>query len=399
MSESSVKAALYRRAVIRVLGLVLLLAFVSLGCSVGQALIGSTGANAPTPTKTPRATFTPLPGALTPQATAGIVVRGTLPPGVVARAPGSQAGAATTDGTPEEGEGMEPGAAEGTETEVGAMPEGSTELLIYATDTPAPSPTAEPALPTSAPTGDVETNRPTPASGPRPQPTPHVVVNTNTLNGRRGPGTTFERVGQAKRGDELMVLGRTPDGTWINVCCMANQPVWVSAELVTEKGPVDTVAVVTPEPTPIPPPPAPPPTARPTDTPAPTPAPPFDIARGPEFPIKRDNGILTIWVKVYEGPPDNQKALPGYILKVIRNGVDVSDNRESFGDRDFERTAVSEGSLQTNLKFEMERAGEADWEIYLARPGGFPVSPSTKFTTKGDSYRNLVVYIAYWLAR
>jgi len=108
---------------------------------------------------------------------------------------------------------------------------------------------------------------------------------------------------------------------------------------------------------------------------------------------------MTIYVKVYEGPPDNQKPLPGYILKVARNGVDVSDNEQSFGDRDFERTAISEGNLETNLKFEMIRAGEADWEIYLARPGGFRVSPVTQFTTKGDSYRNLVVYIAYWLAR
>mgnify|MGYP005865359261 FL=1 len=47
----------------------------------------------------------------------------------------------------------------------------------------------------------------------------------------------------------------------------------------------------------------------------------------------------------------------------------------------------------------MLNAGEADWEIYLARPGGLRVSPITRFTTMGDSYRNLVVYIAYWLAR
>ena len=77
----------------------------------------------------------------------------------------------------------------------------------------------------------------------------------------------------------------------------------------------------------------------------------------------------------------------------------MSDNEQSFGSRDFERTAISEGSLETNLKFEMIRAGEADWEIYLARSNGFRVSPITQFTTKGDSYRNLVVYIAYWLAR
>jgi len=126
--------------------------------------------------------------------------------------------------------------------------------------------------------------------------------------------------------------------------------------------------------------------------------PPFDIAEGPLFPIRRDNGILTIYVRVYEGPADNQKPLAGYILKVRRDGLDVSDNGQSFGNAPFHRT-FPEGDFRYNLKFERFNAGEADWEIYLARPGGFPVSPITQFTTKGDSYRNLVVHIAYWLAR
>ena len=118
------------------------------------------------------------------------------------------------------------------------------------------------------------------------------------------------------------------------------------------------------------------------------------------FPIKRDNGILTIWVKVYEGPADNQSPLGGYILKVKRDGADVSDNSVSFGnERPFDKTSAREGAYSYNLKFELNDAGEADWEIFLARPGGFPVSPVSKFTTKGDSYRNLVVFIAYFLAR
>jgi hypothetical protein len=52
-----------------------------------------------------------------------------------------------------------------------------------------------------------------------------------------------------------------------------------------------------------------------------------------------------------------------------------------------------------NLKFEMNNAGEAKWRIYLAKPDGYRVSPISEFTTLGDSYRNLVVYIAYRLAR
>ena len=74
-----------------------------------------------------------------------------------------------------------------------------------------------------------------------------------------------------------------------------------------------------------------------------------------------------------------------------------------MGDR-FDEIVSGSGATRTiyylyNLKFELRNAGEADWEIYLARPGGIRVSPITSFTTKGNSYRNLVVYIAYWLAR
>jgi hypothetical protein len=384
MSERSQAARAYRRGLWPVLALAALLALVSLSCSVGQALVERTGGAPPTPTKTPRPTFTPLPAALTPladaQAAPEVIVRGTLPPGVTAQAPtpAAAAGAAIS--------GSVPGGS------------GSTSLTIYATDTPLPSPTPGPDQPTPEPTGDFETNRPTREAGPRPLPTPYVVVNSATLNGRRGPGTTYERIGQAKKGEKLMILAQSEDGGWFQVCCMANQPVWVSAELVTEMGAAETVGVATAAPTPFPTQPvfrAP----QPTPTITPTPAPPFDIARGPEFPIQRDNGTLTIWSKVYEGPSDNEHPLGGYILKVFRNGVDVSDNQQSFTDADFEKTALSEGALAYNLKFEMPNAGEADWEMYLARPGGFRVSPVTKFTTQGDSYRNLVVYIAYWLAR
>ena len=56
----------WRSGSARILLATLLLLLVSVACSVGQAVGGrSTGVD-PTPTKTPRPTFTPLPGALTP---------------------------------------------------------------------------------------------------------------------------------------------------------------------------------------------------------------------------------------------------------------------------------------------------------------------------------------------
>lgn len=366
------------------LAAILLLSLASLACSVGETLVGRSAGAVPTPTKTPRPTFTPLPTLATGVASATPGVRGVLPPGVTLRPPSVEgAPALIAGGTPI------------SDTQ-GSASSGAVSIVLYATETPPPSPTPEPAGPTPEPTQDVETNRPTRVGGPRPLPTPYAVVKAATLSGRRGPATNFAGIGQAKQGDELMIMGRTPDSAWWQVCCLANQPVWVSADAVEAKGPLDTVPVMTPAPTPTSPPPAAP---RPTATPAPTPMPPFDIARGPEFPIQRDTGTMTMLVQVYEGPLDNQHPLADYQLKVFRDGVDVTQNSLSFGDRGFDSTLAAEGGFKYNLKFEMPNAGEADWKIYLARPGGFRMSPVSEFTTKGDSYRNQVVYIAYKLAR
>jgi hypothetical protein len=325
-----------------------------------------------------------LPGALNTPSTPAGIVRGALPPGVTVEAAGGMSGSASGAGTPA----------------VMAIV-GDTSLLIYATNTPTASPTPTRRPPTSTP---IERAGTEPALA---RPTPYVVIQAETLNGRRGPGTQYERVGQAKKGQELFILGRSADGSWIQVCCLANQPVWVSADQVESKNGAELVAVLTPPPLPSPTPTRPRVAAAPrtgqspiaTPKPAGTPLPPFDIARGPEFPITRDNGVMTIWAKVYEGPADNQKPLGGYVLKVFRDGVDVSDNAQSFDDRDFDSTGKFQGNYKYNLKFELNDASESDYEIYLARPGGFRVSPITKFTTKGTSYRTLVIYMAYWLAR
>jgi hypothetical protein len=365
-----------------------LLCLASLACSVGQTLVGQPGTG-PTPTKTKQPTFTPLPGArniVTPAA----LVRGALPPGVTVEAPGGAPAAS--------------GSFSGTLSLTPAAAGGDITLLLYATPTGPPSPTPEPTStpgPTPLPTIDVETNRPTREAGPRAVPTPYVVVDAATVTGRRGPAVTFERLGEVAKGTELMLMARTTDGKWWQVCCLANQPAWVSADLVTAKGPVDTLPAVTPAPTPQPAP-RPPPTARPSPTP--TPLPPFDIARGPEQYVQRDDGRFILRAKIYEGKAPYENLLPGYVVKIFRDGVDVTSLNEAteyLTSRDMvDHTNFGKaGDYEYNYKFEMTAGGEADWEIYLANPDGYQVSLPTKFTTKGDLYRNLEVYMAYWLAR
>jgi hypothetical protein len=224
------------------------------------------------------------------------------------------------------------------------------------------------------------------------------VAKAGSVTGRRGPSLEFETIGQAAQAEQLIILGRSEAGDWYLICCISNQPAWVTADSIATTGDVSDAPFATAQPTvpPTPTPRPPPPSATPTITP--TPAPPFDIGEGPLFPIQRDTGIMTIWVKVFEGPPDNEKPLEGYVLKVFRNDVDVSQPTQSHARSDFDNTKP-EGDFEYNLKFEMREAGEARWRIYLARPNGFRVSEVTEFTTLGDSYRNQVVYIAYFLAR
>jgi hypothetical protein len=385
MSEIRMRSSASPRRWLGGLAVVVALLTASLACSLGQALVDQP-APGPTATKTRVPTFTPLPGAATAQSGGAEQVRGALPPGVTAIVPsGPMAGGSSAT--------LSGGASSG---------EGTTGLVLFATLTP-PATVAIAATatlgPTPLPTGDVETNRPTREAGPRALPTPYVVVSAATLSGRRGPATTFASVGKVASGDELMILGQVPGGQWWLVCCVSNQPVWVPATDVNAKGPLDAIPVLTPAPTPAPPPPAPRPLPSLTPLPSPTPMPPFDVARGPEFPWKEDNGQLTVWVKVFEGQAPYEVALGGYVLKVLRDGVDVSATDQSRGDAPFDHIDPKTSIYPYNLKYQLPGASEADWQIYLATPDGTRVSPITKFTTKGDSYRNLVVYIAYWKAR
>jgi hypothetical protein len=340
-----------------------LLTAASLSCSLGEALVGRSAGPVPTPSRTPRPTFTPAGSLAAQDGTPGAVLLGDLPPGVTPFAAGQAA----------------------------ELDADSTALILYATPTGTSTPT-----PSSTP---VPTATATATLGPSstPQPTPFVVVVAPQVAARRGPALSFELLGVVRAGQQFMVLARTPDKDWWQICCVANQPVWIRSDQVNPQGPFEAA----PE---VPVPPTPTLTVTPTPsatlTPSPTPIPPFDIARGPEFPLQRDDGTVVIWAKVFQGPTDNEKPLAGYVLKVLRNNVDVSLPVTSHAKvSGFDNTGPAQGSYDYNLKFEMPHGSEADWQIYLARPDGSRVSPISKFTTMGDSYRNIVVYVAYWLAR
>lgn len=256
--------------------------------------------------------------------------------------------------------------------------------LVPPTATPVPAtptPTAEP--PTATPEGP-PTATPAPPT-PTPEPSPVVQVATETLNVREGPGTEYPRIGQVRQGDNLQVIARNPDGDWYLICCVGGRQGWVSVQHVRL---VEGTAAAIPIATALPPTPVP----RATDTPAPPPtATPVPATPTPVFPfIARevtgyayDKPYLTVKGKIWD--QKTQKALPGYRLKVFRNGADAGlseVSRAGFSDA----TCPDCGdNRMINVKYEYNPAGDAEWEVYVIDENGTRVSESLRFTTSSAS--------------
>lgn len=78
---------------------------------------------------------------------------------------------------------------------------------------------------------------PTPTQTPTPEPIAvgSAIVAVETLNVRSGPSTTFERIAQVKRGEELTILGQVNNCAWLQVTTAAIPRGWVAggAQFVT----------------------------------------------------------------------------------------------------------------------------------------------------------------------
>lgn len=123
-----------------------------------------------------------------------------------------------------------------------------TATPVPPTETPVP-PTATPIPPTENPVPPTETPVP-PTATPAPA-APQAVPKQN-INLRGGPGTEYAVAGSAKAGQTFEIVGRNANGAWLQVCCVADKPVWLSASLVTVQGDVSDVPVPADIPTPQP---------------------------------------------------------------------------------------------------------------------------------------------------
>lgn len=311
--------------------LVVLLLVTNLGCSLGQMLVGE-----PTPTPGPTSlpplpTWTPSPvGALSPAEIATLTV-----------AAGVDFPTLTPTATP-----------------------------FY---TPTPTPTWTPL--------------PTPVDTPTLVPPPYVLVVAPVVNVRSGPSVAYPVIGQVRQDERYDITGRNDAFTWWQICCVNGQSGWITTQLTAPGGPVDSVPIMAPPDLPPTPFPTAPPAATPIPTATPGPFRPVYLAEGPEL-WETQNPWLTIWLKTFVGQSSVQAPVAGLRMKVLRNGVDVSQPGLTESFFQFSAPTVDGQPIgnrrQYNLKYEyLPAAGDAEWTIIITDAGGAQLSAPVTFETRG----------------
>jgi hypothetical protein len=370
----------------------------------------------PSPTATEVAllpTFTPTP--VPPQQTVVVV---TPPsdnqPGVIIVPPGMDPSqvvpvlpSSTPTITPTASDTPSPAA---TETVIVVVPPDANPVSLLPTPTPfAPgvplptetlteTPTMIPLLPTDTPSPTVT-------------PTPFVVVESGLVALRTGPGIDYPLLAQLGPNIQVAIVGRSEDGTWLELCCVSGQTVWVVATHVRVNNDIAAVPVSF-----APPAPAPTATPLPTETPTPTPSPtatlpPFDRAIGPQF-FPTSNEYITIWAKIYIGVSPLEQPLADHFLTVKFEGFERPNaigNVPSTGVFEFSAPPGSGNRVQYNYKYEyrppdpatinseatrLQLIGTGTWTVYVSDGGGNRLSDEVTFTT-APSNPNREIYIGW----
>lgn len=128
--------------------------------------------------------------------------------------------------------------------------EASPTLVIAAADTNTPPATLTIATETPIPATPTPTLFPTPTPTPipptpTPSATPYVIsAGEFSVNVRLEPGTgDVPVIGVLGVDQDLAIVGKNPDGTWWQVCCMDGQTGWVFTEVVQAIGPLEGVPI------------------------------------------------------------------------------------------------------------------------------------------------------------
>ncbi len=389
-----------------------------LGCAAGDLLARPTPT--PPPTRPPAPTFTPTPETIqglvivTPPSagTPGLIV---IPPGVdpssLIPLPDTPTPTVTDTATP-----LPP-----SPTPTPRAPESPLRPGLDATPLgmliPPPTPLPTP-LPMPTPT---PTLTPLPTEPPTVTPTPYVVVAAGLVSLRSGPGVEYPLVAQLGPEIPVAIVGRNPEGTWYQICCVNGGSVWVAAaHIQTGNDPSDVRLILAETP------PTSTPTGTPTNTPTitltPTATPhPFQVAEGPLY-FPTSNELLTIWVKVFDQVGGTQVPLPGYFLHVEFRNREEGSSFESRPNTKGEAPSTdyfdfnvppgpgSGNRVEFNYKYEFlpPNPRETDpntndtrltlidgyWRIYLTDGSGTQLSDAIEFNTLLNN-PNREVYVAW----
>lgn len=258
---------------------------------------------------------------------------------------------------------------------------------------------------------------------------PLAVINTDLVNSRSGPDTTYPVVVILGRGEEFDVTGKSADGAWFRICCVQGKEAWVSAEFADTDGAVDPVPVAgageisqialatmtataapvqvaeaptaTPEPAPAaqpeptaqpeaaapaPPQPAATPAAEPVAgappaeavQPATAGAPALELVAQERFP---ETNVVRVFLYVYH---DND-GLEGYTLAVTKDGAPQPVAGSSFGGRPGLTWPIADDRQRfQNLKIEFPGVNAAGtWSIVPMKDGA-PAGPAAEFVLAAD---------------
>lgn len=114
---------------------------------------------------------------------------------------------------------------------------------------PSPVPTAvAEGVETAAPTPPAEATQPpvetaTSVATVAPGTAQAQVVSDQDVSVYAGPGQAYGKVGLLKANEVKKLLERTSDGTWLQICCVNGDPVWVAANLVQVQGDIAKVPI------------------------------------------------------------------------------------------------------------------------------------------------------------
>jgi hypothetical protein len=385
---------MHKRALVVLLGSIILLALGVLGCST-SSFVARAPAVTVTPTRTPRPTWTPASGGF--QVATPTIDATRFP----AAALTSEA-VAVVETTPQV---FVPNGNAPIFVPVG--PGGGavqTVVVVIVTATPPPTATFTPGPPTLPPPPTFTPGPPTPTPTRTGTPLPPVTVKVKVdkSNVRQGPGSAYPVVTRLDQGTNVTVVGRNRDGDWWKICCVNGQDVWIADAVVEVTGPIWAVPEATniapPPPTPIPPP--------PTATPAPTPtyAWPFHLSgKVQEFP-NPGNNFFEVDAVIYNGATP----LYGYKLKVrnVTTGQEWLSSGSQTAWNWYVLQYPDDGKpvnvpvdcpnprkgllcLRSNVKWDSNLVqvplGDEVWEVTATDGGGTPLSTPVRVTTSASN--------------